>query len=136
MGTHPSAVVSPLAEIGRDVEIGPFCVVEPGVRLGDGCRLQSRVVIRQGTTLGRDNYVAEGAVLGGMPYYLAAFDDAVDLWDNIHAQILDQRGLLYNEPQLLFMEELREPRNYFSRDSCLKTIESERLEFIPQSQLR
>lgn len=54
------------------------------------------------------------AVLGGMPYYLAAFDDTVDLWDNLHAQILDQRGLLYNEPQLLFMEELREPRNYFS----------------------
>jgi UDP-N-acetylglucosamine acyltransferase len=59
-----------LAEIGCDVEIGPFCVVEPGVQLGDGSRLQSRVVIRQGTTLGRDNYVAEGAVLGGMPQHI------------------------------------------------------------------
>ena len=54
------------------------------------------------------------AVLGGMPYYLSAFSDSRDVFQNIHEQILDVRGLLYNEPQLLFMEELREPRNYFS----------------------
>jgi uncharacterized protein len=54
------------------------------------------------------------AVLGGMPYYLSAFTDRVDLFENVRTQILDVRGLLYNEPQLLFMEELREPRNYFS----------------------
>ena len=70
MGTHPLAVVNPLARIGRDVEIGPFCVVEPGTQIGDGCKLESRVVIKQGTTLGRDNYVAEGAVLGGMPQHV------------------------------------------------------------------
>ena len=70
MGIHPLAVVSPLARIGHDVEIGPFCVVEPGARIGDGCRLESRVVIKQGTTLGRSNYVAEGAVLGGMPQHI------------------------------------------------------------------
>ena len=54
------------------------------------------------------------AVLGGMPYYLSAFSNEVDVFVNIREQILDVRGLLYNEPQLLFMEELREPRNYFS----------------------
>lgn len=54
------------------------------------------------------------AVLGGMPYYLCAFSDQVDVLTNIREQILDERGLLYNEPHLLVMEELREPRNYFS----------------------
>ena len=54
------------------------------------------------------------AVLGGMPYYLSAFADATDLFGNIQQHILDPQGLLYNEPHLLLMEELREPRNYFS----------------------
>lgn len=55
------------------------------------------------------------AVLGGMPYYLRTFSDNVDFITNIHRNILDsQSGTLYNEPRLLLMEELREPRNYFS----------------------
>ena len=70
MEAHPSALVSPLARIGHEVQIGPFCVVEAGARIGDGCKLESHVVIKQGTTLGRNNYVAEGAVLGGMPQHV------------------------------------------------------------------
>ena len=54
------------------------------------------------------------AVLGGMPYYLAAFSSEADIFANIRAHILDSQGLLRREPQLLLMEELREPRNYFS----------------------
>lgn len=54
------------------------------------------------------------AVLGGMPYYLTAFSDRVDIFANIRAHGLDSRGTLHREPQLLLMEELREPRNYFS----------------------
>ena len=54
------------------------------------------------------------AVLGGMPYYLAAFSDQVDIFTNIRAQILEVHGLLHAEPRLLLLEELREPRNYFS----------------------
>ena len=40
---HPSAVVSPLAELGRDVTIGPFCTIEAGAVLGDGCRLDRNI---------------------------------------------------------------------------------------------
>ena len=54
------------------------------------------------------------AVLGGMPYYLSAFSDREEIFSNIRKRILDVQGLLYREPQLLFFEELREPRNYFS----------------------
>lgn len=54
------------------------------------------------------------SVLGGMPYYLCAFSDTEDIFSNIRSQILDAQGLLFNEPYLLLMEELREPRNYFS----------------------
>ena len=49
-----------------------------------------------------------------MPYYLSAFSDQMDIFTNIRKQILDTQGLLYSEPRLLLLEELREPRNYFS----------------------
>lgn len=67
---HPHAVVSPHAEIGANVRIGPFCVVEAGVVIGDGCHLVGRVTVKSGTMLGRDNLVLEGAVLGGMPQHI------------------------------------------------------------------
>ncbi len=67
---HPLAVVSPHAEIGTNVRIGPFCVVEAGVVLGDGCHLVGRVTVKSGTVLGRDNIVMEGTVLGGMPQHI------------------------------------------------------------------
>jgi AAA+ ATPase superfamily predicted ATPase len=55
------------------------------------------------------------AVVGGMPYYLQAFSGDQDVMANIRYQILDHlQGRLFNEPRLLLMEELREPRNYFS----------------------
>lgn len=54
------------------------------------------------------------SVLGGMPYYLQTFDSFKGMFPNIQQHILDTGGRLYNEPRLVLMEELREPRNYFS----------------------
>jgi UDP-N-acetylglucosamine acyltransferase len=67
---HPVAAVSPYAELGANVRIGPFCVVEPGVVLGDRCHLVGRVTVKSGTVLGHDNTVFEGTVLGGMPQHI------------------------------------------------------------------
>jgi AAA+ ATPase superfamily predicted ATPase len=49
-----------------------------------------------------------------MPYYLQVFSDKTGLFQNIRDFVLDEQGLLFNEPHLLLMEDLREPRNYFS----------------------
>ncbi len=54
------------------------------------------------------------AILGGSPFYLETFDDRLSVLENVRRQILHPRSLLYDEPRLLLMEELREPRNYFS----------------------
>lgn len=70
MRVDPTAVVATGAKLGRDVQIGPFCIIESGVALGDGCRLEGRVTIKSGTTLGPENYICEGAVLGGFPQHL------------------------------------------------------------------
>ena len=69
---HPSAIVSDQAQLGRDVQIGPFCIVEPGAKLGDRTRLVGQVTIKSGTILGRDNTICEGAVIGGLPQHTRA----------------------------------------------------------------
>lgn len=52
---HPSAVVSPRAELGSDVEIGPGCVIGDEVRIGDRTRLLAHVVMEGPLTVGCDN---------------------------------------------------------------------------------
>lgn len=64
---HPSAVVDPTAELGADVIIGPYCMVEGGVTLGNGTRLESHAVVKRGTIMGENNLIAQGAILGGEP---------------------------------------------------------------------
>ncbi len=71
MRIHPLAVVSPAARIADDVQIGPFCVVEPNVTIGAGCTLEAGAVIKSKTVLGEDNHVFEGAVLGGLPQHVS-----------------------------------------------------------------
>jgi len=67
MAIHPTAVISPRAEIDHGVGIGPYTVIEDDVRIGADCEIASHVVIKQFTTLGRGNRVFEHAVLGGLP---------------------------------------------------------------------
>jgi UDP-N-acetylglucosamine acyltransferase len=62
---HPTAVVDSQAELGQGVEIGPFSVVEAGVILGDGCKLDARCSVKSRTTLGKNNEIGEGSVIGG-----------------------------------------------------------------------
>jgi UDP-N-acetylglucosamine acyltransferase len=59
--------VHPAAQIGDDVQIGPFCVVGPDVVLGDGCRLDSHVAIVGHTIIGRGNRFWPNSVIGGEP---------------------------------------------------------------------
>ena len=70
MSIHPSAIVSPTAQIGSDVQIGPFSTVEAGVTIGAGCILEGHAILKEGTTLGANNHVFEGTILGGLPQHV------------------------------------------------------------------
>jgi len=59
---HPGAVVAP------GVAIGEFCVIESDVEIGPGCVLEPYVYIKRWTTLGRDNRISAGTVLGTDPF--------------------------------------------------------------------
>jgi len=52
---HPTAIVSPLAKLGNQVRIGPYCVIGANVELGDECVLHSHVVLEGHSTFGRGN---------------------------------------------------------------------------------
>lgn len=83
---HPTAIISPQAEIGSGVEIGPYCVIGGGVVLGDGCRLQNMVTIQGPSRIGARNVFYTGAAIGqqtqdlkykGEPTFLETGDDNV-----------------------------------------------------------
>ena len=61
------AYVSPDAQIGKDVEIGPFAVIHSNVIIGDGCRIGSNATICEFTQLGKNCQVFPSAVIGAIP---------------------------------------------------------------------
>jgi UDP-N-acetylglucosamine acyltransferase len=83
---HPTAIISPQAELGSGVEIGPYCVVGEGVVLGDGNRLQNQVTIHGPARIGARNTFFTAAAVGqqtqdlkykGEPTFLEIGDDNV-----------------------------------------------------------
>jgi len=64
---HPSAIVSPKAELADDVTVGPFTIIEDDVIIGKGSNIASSVVLASGARLGENVTVAIGAVIGTKP---------------------------------------------------------------------
>jgi UDP-N-acetylglucosamine acyltransferase len=73
MPIDPSATIAPTARIHPDARVGPqcvvadYCVIESDVVLGARCRLEPYVFIKRWTTLGDDNEISAGTVLGTDP---------------------------------------------------------------------
>jgi UDP-3-O-[3-hydroxymyristoyl] glucosamine N-acyltransferase len=81
-GLHPTAVIGEGVRMGRDVSIGPYCVIEPGAAvgdrtalgascyvgheavIGDDCRLYPHVTVREYCRIGCRAIVHNGAVIG------------------------------------------------------------------------
>ncbi len=62
-----TAVVDPRAKIGNNVRIGHFCVIGADVSIGDGTLVEAHVVISGVTTIGEDNHIFPGTVIGAHP---------------------------------------------------------------------
>ncbi|MBX3229538.1 MAG: acyl-ACP--UDP-N-acetylglucosamine O-acyltransferase [Labilithrix sp.] len=62
---HPSSIVDRRAELADDVEVGPFCHVQAGVRIGAGTRLLGHVVVQGKTKIGARCTLHPFAVVGG-----------------------------------------------------------------------
>jgi UDP-N-acetylglucosamine acyltransferase len=64
---HPTAIVSPEAEIGDDACIGPYCRIGSRVRIGKNCRFESHVIVEGPTTIGEDNQFYPFGTIGLQP---------------------------------------------------------------------
>ena len=49
---HPTALVADGAEIGEDVVIGPFCIIEETVKIKARTVLNSHIVVKGNTEIG------------------------------------------------------------------------------------
>lgn len=64
---HPTALIEDGAQIGNNVNIGPFCHISADAVIGDNCKLMSHVVVIGATTLGENSIVYPHAILGADP---------------------------------------------------------------------
>lgn len=68
---HPTAVVDPKAEIGEEVEIGPYSIIEKGAVIGRGTRIRSHVFIGEGAQIGEKCQIYQFASVGEAPQAIA-----------------------------------------------------------------
>jgi UDP-N-acetylglucosamine acyltransferase len=66
-----TACVDPRADLADDVEVGPYCVIGPDVKIGRGTRLIAHVCLLGVTTLGESNTISPYVVIGGDPQDLS-----------------------------------------------------------------
>lgn len=64
---HPSAFVSPKAELGRNVSVGPCAVIEDDVVIGNDCEIHAFASVKRYTRMGDKNIVHSYAMVGGVP---------------------------------------------------------------------
>jgi UDP-N-acetylglucosamine acyltransferase len=63
----PTARIETGAAIGKDVSVGPYCVVGANAVIGDGCRLVAQVHVTGHTTIGPGTVIYPFASLGTPP---------------------------------------------------------------------
>lgn len=74
MAIHPTAVVSPKAELAPDVDIGPYVVINGKVQIGPGTKIESHAVVghdRGEVYIGKNNHIFSSAMVGGPPQDLS-----------------------------------------------------------------
>ena len=75
---YENVYIHPTAEVGVDVELGPFTYIGPNCRVGDGCHLHNNVSLVANTVLGAGNEIFPGAVLGAIRDTLLYFSSHRD----------------------------------------------------------
>jgi len=64
---HPTAAIHPDAQLGANVTVGPYAVIEGPARIGDGCVIQAHAVVTGHVVMGKENVIGYGAVIGAEP---------------------------------------------------------------------
>lgn len=67
---HPTAIIGPDVRLAEDVRVGPYAILEGPVRVGTGSIIGPHAHLLGRLTLGRDNTIGTGCVLGAEPQHL------------------------------------------------------------------
>jgi len=67
MKIHPTAIISPEAEIAEDVEIGAYSIIGPDVHIGRQTVVGPHVVIETHTDIGERCHIYQFAAIGAAP---------------------------------------------------------------------
>lgn len=59
--------IHPEAQIGNDVEIGPFVTIDKNVQIGDGTKIMSGATILEGARIGKNVTIFPNAVISAIP---------------------------------------------------------------------
>ncbi|MFT6809733.1 MAG: UDP-N-acetylglucosamine acyltransferase [Saprospiraceae bacterium] len=65
MNISPLAIIHPQAQLGVNIRIDPFATVDADVVIGDRTWIRSHAHINDGTTIGSDCIIYQGAIIGG-----------------------------------------------------------------------
>jgi UDP-N-acetylglucosamine acyltransferase len=79
MNIHPTAIISDTAELHESVTVGPYSVIESGVRIAKGTTVATHVRISGPTIIGENNHIDSFAALGGAPQDLGYKGDPTKL---------------------------------------------------------
>jgi UDP-N-acetylglucosamine acyltransferase len=66
---HSTAVIDPEAILAGDVQVGPYAIIEGPVEVGPGCVIEGHACLCGPLTMGANNFVGYGAVLGKSPQH-------------------------------------------------------------------
>ncbi len=67
MAIHPSAIISPQAELAETVKIGPYAIIGDGVVLHDNVEIGAHACVDGPTEIGQDSKLFPYACLGQIP---------------------------------------------------------------------
>lgn len=66
---HPTAIIDHDADLAPSVQVGPYAIIEGRVQVGPGCIIEGHACLSGPLTMGADNFVGHGAVLGKSPQH-------------------------------------------------------------------
>lgn len=100
---HPQAIVDSQAELAEDVEVGPWTLIGPNVKIDSGTVVGSHVVIKGPTSIGKNNKIFQFSSVGedcqdkkyaGEPTRLEIGDDnVIREYVTIHRGTVQDQGL-------------------------------------------
>ncbi len=61
---HSSSIIDPSALIHESVEIGPFCLIGPGVEIDAETKIESHVILKGPTKIGKRNHIFQFSTVG------------------------------------------------------------------------